>query len=131
MLIQIRNKEALSLPALFRLALKSIYDHKNLTFTEEKQLHESVINWKNHLEVKRDIGFSAEDETNEYQLLIVADLLQKDMDGMFDKRKELFARHQIDYKKFYKLPEAYDVKDYIKGQATLKEHMRTNPEDYN
>ena len=63
-------------------------------------------------------------------LQIIGAELYKDEEGQLDKRKEMFARHGISYKKFYRLPEAYDIKEFAKGQEILEQHKRDNPEDY-
>ena len=135
-LVKIKNKEALSLPHLWRVALKSIYDKKHLNFKEEKQMHESVILWTNHIELRRDMNGGEKffdgsvDAENELKLQLIGMELYRDSKGEFDKRKELFRKHKIDYMKFYRLPEAYTNKDFAKGQEALNEHKRTNPEDY-
>ena len=130
MLIQVKSKDAIAIPFLFRLVLKSIFDSDNLKPGEEAQIRDSVVNWKNHLDLKKDIGMDAIDEENLFGLQIIATLLKGEEEGKFEKRKETFKRHKIDYKKFYRLPESYKMADFYRGQDILKEHMRTNPEDY-
>ena len=135
-IITIKNKEVLTLPTLLRVALKSIYDKKHLTFTEEKQMHESVVKWKNHLDLRLDLNHGkmfeegTVDSERQIALEIIGSLLHQDASGKLDKRKEMFKSHGINYKKFHRLPEVYDIKDFEKGKEILKEHMRTNPEDY-
>ncbi len=129
-LIQIKNKDVLALPVLFRVALKSIYDKKHLTAKEQTEMEDSIIKWQNHLELRRDIGFTAVDEEHQMALEIIGSLLYEDSEGKLDRRKELFKRHNIDYRKFHRLPEAYKPVDFQRGQEALKDHMRTNPEYY-
>ena len=138
-LIKIKNKKVVNLTVLFRLALKSIYDKKNLTFHEESELHQSIVNWQNHLALQLDLvkaqGFTgfvdgSIDSENQMALEIIGSFLFQDSEGKLDERKELFKRHNIDYRKFHRLPEAYKPEDFIKGKQTLEEHKRTNPEDY-
>lgn len=133
-LIIMNTDDLLEMPLLLRLALKSIYDKKHLTFTEERQLHKSVIGWAKYLKDKKEtssIGvLGAVDEERQMGLEIIGGLLQQDENGEFDSRKELFRRHDINYKKFHKLEEAFTKDDFLKGQAMLHEHKRTNPEDY-
>jgi len=139
MVVIIKSKEALSFPALNRLALKSIYEPQNMTMTEETQLHQSIVNWANHLEVRRDLvrakgipDFEVGSVDYEYQICleVIGSLLKKNEDGGLEQRKESFKRHNIDYKKFHRLPESYKAEDFARGQAILEEHKKTNPEDY-
>ncbi len=129
-LIQVKHKEALSLPVLFRLVLKSIYDRKNFTASEGVKMMDSVLNWKDHIEIREDMGMDAVDRENQYRLGIIAMLLKEDEEGKFEGRKQTFQDKGINYKKFYGLPEAYVPEDFVKGQQALEEHKRTNPEDY-
>jgi len=133
-LIIMNTDELLEMPVLLRLALKSIYDKKHLTFTEERQLHKSVISWAKYLKDKKETAavgmLGAVDEERQMGLEIIGGLLQQDNNGEFEARKELFRRHNINYKKFHKLQEAFTPEDFTKGQVTLDEHKRDNPEDY-
>ncbi len=133
-LIIINNEDVLEMPQLLRLALKSIYEKKKLTFNEERQLHKTVIHWYQYLKNAKDISpnneLNAVDSEREMGLMIIASLLKQDELGEFDKRKELFKRHNIDYKKFHRLPEAYTAKDFKEAQHHLEEHKKTNPQDY-
>ena len=133
-LILINKDDILEMPQLLRLALKSIYEKKRFTFNEERQLHKTVLHWYDYLKNAKEISpinkLNAVDEECEMGLMIIASLLKQDELGEFDQRKDLFKRHNIDYKKFHRLPEAYTAKDFKEAQHHLEEHKKTNPEDY-
>ena len=130
-LIKIINRKVLPLPAVWRLVLKLIYDYKNMSVAEETQMRESIKHWKNHIEYKSEIGLDAVNEEHKMMLEIIRGHIQQDMDGSLEKRKRMFRQHNINYKKFYRLPEAYKKEDFVHGEKVLQEHMKTNPEDYN
>lgn len=131
MIITIKNKPVLNLPSLLRIALKSIYDTKNLTNQEEDFMQKSIVNWQKHLQLQRDIGrFGIVQKENQITLEYIGNLLYQNSMGKMEDRKVTFANHNIDYRKFYRLPEAYKPEDFVKAQEALEEHKRTNPEDY-
>ena len=133
-LIIMNNEDLLDIPSLLRLALKKIYDKKHFTFNEDRQLQKTIIAWSDYLCNKKGTNvtglLSATDEESQMGLEIIGGLLQQDENGEFNGRKELFRRHNIDYRKFHRLPEAYKAKDFQEGQYHLREHMKNNPEDY-
>ena len=133
-LIIMNNEDVLEIPQLLRLALKSIYEKKRFTFNEERQLHKSIIHWADTFKLKKELSpigeLNAVDDEGQMGLEIIAGLIQQDANGEFEARKELFRRHNIDYKKFHRLPESYRPEDFKRAQRHLEDHKRTNPEDY-
>jgi len=112
-----KYKDALPFPALNRLALKKIYEPEKMTKEEETQLMESIVNWKNHLDLKHDMGmFDTDDREDENMLGLICWNLKRDEDGELDKRKEWFKKHGIDWRKFHRLPEAYQESDFAKAK---------------
>lgn len=145
-LIHIKNKKVLALPNLLRYVLKFIYDESNMSSTEIQTMQESFVDWNNTISLEdeklfklqaRDLKTFGHKITTEHkyseeklQLENLACLLRDNDEGKLDNRKALFKNHDIDYRKFHRLPEAYTLQDFINGQETLEEHKRTNPDDY-
>ena len=126
-LIVLKNYDVLSFPALLRIALKTIYDIKNITPDEMKQMQDSIVKWNKHLTLKRDMNEESEvDKENQIYLEYIATILHNDAHGKYDKRKAMFQEHDIDYKKFYRLPEAYTPKDF---HDALVEHSKLPPDE--
>lgn len=98
MLIKIRSRKAASLPYLLRLVLKHIYEPENFSLAEEDLMQHSFVNWINKVNLSED---------ERWILERLGWMVQKNMDGGYDKRKASFKQHGIDYKKFHRLPEAY------------------------
>lgn len=148
MLIFINTKEMIPLPQLFRLALKFIYDNKSIKYGDEARLKSSVVNWYDKIqEAKKrtadkygiipemeniEIGKKGTpvDEA-EYYLQIIGSLLKKNEEGKFEPQKALFREHGIDYRKYYRLPEAYSIQDFVKAKRALERNMKDRPGDYN
>lgn len=131
MSIIIKNKEKTPLPVLWRSALKVIYAPRELKLTERREMEEAIVSWTHFLEDKKEQkGFTAIDEEHQLALELIATELKKDMDGKLDARKELFRARGIDYKKFYRFPDAYTAKDFYEAQEALRQHKISNPEDY-
>ena len=115
-LVIVKNKTALDLPSLLRLVLKTIYETSKITSQDEDTIMCSMIDWKNHLDFQRESGFGIIDEENQISLEYIGKLLKDNMDGRLDKRKELFIRHGIDYKKFYRLPGSWKPEDFERAK---------------
>lgn len=96
-LIRVRNTTVATLPHLFRLVLKHIYEPKNMSLTEIHVMQDSFISWSKKA-IKND------DE--QYSLEILAMLIKKNEEGKFDERKENFKRCGIDYRRFHRLTES-------------------------
>lgn len=123
MLIQVKKHKAYDLPTLLRKALKSIYEPETMTTMEFDLMMSSIVDWKNNLDMKRAIGegmLSAVDEENKIALEYIGGLLKENEEGNLDKRKELYARHGIDYKKAYSLPGSWLPQDFLRARALHK-----------
>jgi len=135
MVVIIKNKEVRPLEVIWRTALKCIFAPRSLKIGERREMEEDIIKWANHLELRRELAGGmlqpgTIDHMQQTALELIGNELKKDMDGKLEKRKALFIRHGIDYRKFYRLPEAYKEEDFVKGQQALEKHKLTNPEDY-
>ena len=53
-LVVVKNKNVLSMPYLLRAALKYIYDRENMSIAEEKEMMQSIADWKNAIDVEAD-----------------------------------------------------------------------------
>ena len=131
----VKKRKAMTLPLLWRTALKSIYEPKRVLLVERGEMERSIVDWANHLEYEKDKNggvLMPGTPSHEHQLMleIIGSELKKDMAGELDNRKEQFRRWNIDYRKFYRLPNSITQKDIAEGQKSLKEHMITNKEDY-
>jgi hypothetical protein len=128
-LIVMKNRKVLNLPALQRVVLKSIYIPKNLTSTEITEMENSIVFWKESLEIKKNSGMmNAIDEENLEALQQIAYLIRENQEGNLDKRKESFARHGIDYRKFHGLQEAFTQEGFDRAAAMKKEYDKTHGE---
>jgi hypothetical protein len=96
MLIKVKNKDTISLPALVRLALKYVYERKEMSSREEYLMKEGIVAWHKHVLIT---------ESERELLQRIAWFLDRSDKGHFDKRVEAFQRHKIDYKRFHRLPE--------------------------
>jgi hypothetical protein len=126
--IQIKSKEVLLLSQVFRLALKYIFDKWHFTAQEGRQLEDSILNWANAIQFKKDMGSSMY-ENEEYQLGIIAKLLKQNEEGKLERRKALFKEHKISYKKYYRLREAYRPEDFLEARREYETLCRLKPEE--
>ena len=133
-IIRVKSKEALPLPALFRLALKFIYDKSNFSIAESHQLEDGVINWANHLQLKKDMqsdltGGMNDLDDESYQLGIIAMLLKQNEEGKLERRKALFEEKGISYKKYYRLRESFQPQDFEAARREYENLCRKRPEE--
>jgi hypothetical protein len=95
-LIIVKTSDVASLPLLYRLVLRFIYERHAMRIEDIHLMMHSMIAWPK----KSDI--------TEEELFLVqsyATMLKRDEEGKLDRRKRLFKEHGIDWKKFHKLPE--------------------------
>lgn len=134
------------IPKLFRMVLKFIYDKSNCTYQEEVAVKNSVLNWFKYIKQEKQkvidkYGIEAQSfmpvgtkgtvlDEIEHQLQGIGWLLHADEKGMLEERKKRFKEHNINYLKFYRIPEAYNPKDFKKAQKALERCMKENPDDY-
>ena len=103
MLIKVKNQETVSLPALVRLALKYVYERKSMSAAEERTMMEGIVAWNKHVLIT---------EREKELLMRIAWFLDKAKNGGFERRKELFKKHKIDYRKFHRQPEVMPRRGY-------------------
>ena len=113
----------IGLPELKRLVLKSIFDFKHMSKSEWHLMEwtfEQYLNLLNGMIIESAVG----DEMR-IQLELMALQLRMDQEGKYDKRREEFKAHGIDYKKFYRL-ELPTKEEILKAQANLEEWNKKN-----
>lgn len=125
---------------LLRMVLKFIYDFDHMPREDREKIQPAILDWEKHLHEKKgkralrcktdihDPLLGDEPELEELKKLCW--LLVENEKGKFDHRKRLFKLHNIDYRKFYKLPESYVPEDLVKAQWYLDKAKKENPEDY-
>lgn len=115
-LTKVKNYKVLNLPGLIRVVLRIIYEPEKVPSVDYDVLEYSVKQWRKHLDLRKEIGYTAIDEENEINLQCIGKLLLDNRNGVFDKRKEMFKEKGIDWRKFHRLPEAYKPVDFIKAK---------------
>lgn len=138
MIIQLKTYEVADLPSLLRLVLRFIYEQDKMSAADVRLMQFSMIKWKRHLDdeiEKYNARFKLDGKhrTPDHEFLQdylqrLGWLLKKDQDGKFDRRKELFKMHRIDWRKFHRLPEAFMPEDFLRGQEVYREYAKKNPE---
>ena len=93
----ITKRHVLDLPSLGRLILKNEYCPKQMSRDEVDMMNYSLEMWR-----KKTVVTELED----MQLTMIDKFLDKVNRGKIERRKELFSKHKIDYRKFHRLPEA-------------------------
>ena len=96
MLINVKNKFVASLPFLARLSMKYVYDRKHMRAKDIRLMEESIVAWNKKIDIT---------EQEHEDLVRIGYFLQGDQDGKFEKRKELFKKHKINWAKFHRLPD--------------------------
>lgn len=149
-LIQVKTKQVLSIPHLFRAILKHIYKPEDMSFAEEREMMDSFNNWKNAIAIEKEklaivraadfklfgiLDDSVSPNTHkyaeeEYHMERMAEMLANNLAGLYDERKINFKEKDIDYRKYHRLPEAYVTQDFAEGQAALATHEKMFPEYY-
>lgn len=130
-LILTKSKTVLSIPALQRIVLKSIYLPKNMTLLDEAQMQHSIVSWRENLDMKKNYKImTAVDEENLIALEEMAWLIKENQEGRLDNRKKLFKDRGIDYQKFHRLPGSVSEEDRARAQNDLEKLMAEKPEEY-
>ena len=129
-LIITKLKDVLDMPSLYRAVLKFIFDEKNMSSSEIVMMKHSVIDWASHLRIKKECNeMSAVDKQNQYSLESMAKMLQDNELGLMDHKKAVYKEHKIDYRKAFRLPEAYVPEDFIKAQKAIERAKTKRPEE--
>jgi hypothetical protein len=110
-LIKIKNRIVPTIGILHWTAAKFIFDRKNFTLIDKEMLESGIEAWS------KKIDISPQDKK---EVLRICNALIADERGHFNRAKELFKQHNIDYRKFYQagLPNITDptkVRTYGKG----------------
>ena len=114
-LIKVKNKQVATLPFLLRLVLKHIFEPQNMSLAEEEAMQKSFVDWNKKVD-------KTEDE--EYYLVRMAKLLKRNETGGLERLKRLLKEWNIDYKRYYRLPEArigVYTKKYLAELERIKE----------
>lgn len=146
MLVKVNTNDLMPLPTLFRLVLKCIYEKDKVTIDEVTKMEASIVKWSEYINSEKQkildkYGIQANDfqplgtkgtplDEQEFALSGYAWLLREDESGNLEARKEMFKRHNIDYRKFYSLPESFNESDFEKAQEALKIAMANDKENY-
>jgi hypothetical protein len=144
--IFLKSNELIPLPVLLRLVLRQVYDKKSMGFYDREKMENGIEAWFKYITTEKKkiinkFGIEAEGfapvgkkgtplDEQEFQIMGMAWLLREDEEGRLEARKEMFRLHKIDYKKFYKLPEAYNPRDFVAAQEALKKNKKEFPELY-
>lgn len=116
--IRIVKKHVASLSHLMRLVLKQVYEPHNMSLEEERLMQTSFVAWSRKTKIY---------DNEQHLLEELAWIIDADQKGQFDERKALFREHNIDYKKYHRLPEAFTDQDFREGKIVLDRWNRQNP----
>lgn len=152
-LILIKDRPKVSMTKLMFLTLKWIYEEKTMPSQDVQQMQEGFVFWNEYFNWLKEAnvcqackgtrfrfggpciecssqGFimsMSEKNLNE-RLMEAAKLYQLNTDGEFDKRKEMFKAHNIDWRKFHKLPGSVTAEDKHKAAEMKAEYDKKYPE---
>lgn len=93
LLIKVKNKTVLDLDSLFRFALESIFAGKTMTPKRRGMMQFSIIWWSKKVFLL---------DIHKHTLQRIAWHLDRDNRGGFDRRKDLFIKHKINWRKAYR-----------------------------
>lgn len=129
--LKIERPGLINIYVLYRMVLKFVYAPHEMSNKEIDMMTESLIGYRKGIKWAQDNDMMGTiDEEIEINIKAMEEILREDKSGELDEQKELFRKHNIDYRKFHRLPEAYTPEDFIKGAEALKETMKQNPQDY-
>ena len=114
----------ISLEYLHRLVLKAIFDEDNMSKSEFHLMEDGFQRWTDYLQgmvIESTVG-----QEQQISLELYALQLRMNQEGKYEKRKEFFKHHDVDYLKFYKMPGAVSAEDLAKGQYILNEWNAKN-----
>lgn len=145
-LIIVKNKEVLAMPNLFRYVLKFIYDEDNMSREDIRIMRQNIVDWKSAIDIEEEklmhhqgtelrlfgkiITNTHKYSEEQFHLQNMAKMLVDNDNGVYDDEKKTYKEHGVDYRKVWQLPEAYELKDFIKGEEILEQHKKDNPEIY-
>lgn len=127
-----RHDQIIPIYVLYRMVLDLVYAPEKMGMAAIDGIFSSIKEYERNFAWARANGIlmSAVEEEVENVLMDIKKLMREDEEGALEARKQLFKDKGVDYKKFHRLPEAYNAKDFFQGQRALEEHIRENPEPY-
>ena len=142
------QRERVPIPLLIRKVLEFIYDRKNAKNSRE-EIEKFILEWFEFVNREKDrqrklSGSSYREDTRpvgtkgtivdevEFWIQWCALRLVQDEEntGEVARNKRDIILHGLNYKKIYKLSDAYKPGDFAKAMAYLKRAQREHPEDY-
>ena len=125
MLINVTSKELLPFEELSRLVLKFVYEPDHMNINDIRKMQDSIVAWHKKLESKRWMveifGGRLEEQSEFIALTRMAWMLRENEQGHFDQRKKLFRDKGIDWRRFHRLSEFYEPKDFEEGKRLGEE----------
>ena len=117
-LIKVKERTVLTIPSLFRQALRSVYELETMTVPEYDQMIESLDGWTKHFKLKYEglMGLNSLDEENKEAIKQILIFIKQGQEGKLDQRKLMFKEKNIDWRKFHRLPESYTPADFAEGR---------------
>ena len=92
-LIKIKNRQVADISSLIRLVLRFVYEKQTMRADEITLMEESIVGWNK--KIFKNSGIV-------YLLQRIGWMLKKNEEGKFDRRKMLFEKHKIDWRKFHR-----------------------------
>lgn len=93
-LIKMNWNDLIGLKRLSLLVLKSIYEPKKMSNKDEDEMMRGIMCWQQN---------DFKSESQEIMLEKLAKILKKNAEGKLERRKELFSKKGISYKRFHRL----------------------------
>ena len=147
-LILPNQKERVPIPLLIRKVLEFIYDRKNSLHSHEA-IQRFIIEWFDWVNREKDrqrklSGSSYREDTRQtgtkgticdevefwIQWCALRLVQDENNDGEVARNKRDIIAHGLNYKKIYRLSDAYKPGDFAKAMAYLKRAQTENPQDY-
>jgi len=149
-LLRVVEKEAASLPLLYRIVLSHIFaPNKNLEVVETSEIlgvsktkvytplerdhlmELSFDAWGNKTTADRERNEAAgfQDDAHDWEWDMcrgLAKMLIDNEKGLLDKTKWLIKEHGLDYRKIYRLKEAYTAEGIAKAEAIYADYFKKN-----
>jgi hypothetical protein len=110
-LIKVRNHIVPTIGELHWTAAKYIFDRNNFTVEDKVVLEEGIEAWSKKVDISPQ---------EKKEILRITNALIADERGHWNRAKELFKQHNIDYRKFYQaglpfIPDPDKVRTYGRG----------------
>lgn len=147
--LQKTDKDLMDLRQLARMVIVHMFDD-NCPSSYLHTINQQFEKWIIHLNAvdqlrKATWGISLSDsmplgkkgtweDEMRFQLGIMAEWMVKNEKGEYEDKKKLWSDHKVDFRHTaefgFLFPEVYRASDFENGMKALKDHMKTNPEDY-